>query len=237
LAIVGLGYRVSSQVTPEALHYVRDADQLFFLAYDAVLEAWLKRIKPDSISLARLLRDLGTWDAVVDKMVKAVKEGRRICAAFSGHPAVCLTPSHMACTRLRRLGYPVRWVPGISAMDCLYADVGIDPGERGCQVFEAKALLDQKRLPDDRIPLIVLQSGLLSRFSEFKKLLRRCYPNDHKITLYEAAGFYACDPVVRRLRLSSLSKRDLGFSSTLFVPPSGAPYWDRDMASRLGIGN
>jgi hypothetical protein len=41
------------------------------------------------------------------------------------------------CTRSSTDGFDAVMLPGISAEDCLFADLGIDPGMIGCQSFEA----------------------------------------------------------------------------------------------------
>jgi hypothetical protein len=184
----------------------------------------------------------------VDEVVSAVCAGQNVCVAFSGHPAICLTPSHMAVKRVRERGFTSRWIPGISALDCLYADLGIDPGNDGCQLFEAEELLDRETGLDPHIPLVILQPGVIHRrvFSKqdpecretlrrFTRLLQKYYPAGHKIVLYEAAVFPNCLPVIRRLALSSLPKSNLTFSSTLYVPAAGPPPLNYCMVSRLGL--
>jgi len=40
-------------------------------------------------------------------------------------------------------------LPGISAEDCLFADIGVDPGIYGCQSFEATDLfVNESLIPD-----------------------------------------------------------------------------------------
>ena len=47
--------------------------------------------------------------------------------------------------------------PGISAEDCLYADLGLDPGTVGCTHFEASQLLFYRRLIDTSAWLVLWQ--------------------------------------------------------------------------------
>ncbi|MFK9297939.1 hypothetical protein ACJEJR_24330, partial [Escherichia coli] len=49
--------------------------------------------------------------------------------------------------------------PGISAEDCLYADLGIDPGIVGCQHFEATQFMLYRRVIDTAGYLILWQVG------------------------------------------------------------------------------
>src|SRR5262249_6223647 len=135
-----------------------------FLAYDPVTERWLERLHPVATSLKGIQdgkQSASNLDAMVEGMLSAVSDGLNVCAAFSGHPAVCLSPSHDVVRRVRRRGFPAQWMPGISAMDCLIADLGIDPGDDGYQLFDATELLDRRPKLDPRIPLIVFQAGVI----------------------------------------------------------------------------
>jgi hypothetical protein len=123
-------------------------------------------------------------------------------------------------------------LPGISAEDCLFADVGIDPGENGCQSFEATDFLACRRRFDPSSELILWQVGVLGesnvrrgmtcRPERLKVLidhLRRHYPARHRVVLYEAAPFPICDPVIKRVPLGSLEKHTIQPMTTLYVPP------------------
>ena len=57
LSVVGLGYNVSGQVTPETRSVMRGADRLFYLVTDPAMAAWLRSLKPDATSLHDCYRD------------------------------------------------------------------------------------------------------------------------------------------------------------------------------------
>ena len=50
--------------------------------------------------------------------------------------------------------------PGISAEDCLYADLGIDPGSVGCQHYEASQFMFYRRRIDPSAYLVLWQVGI-----------------------------------------------------------------------------
>ena len=60
---------------------------------------------------------------------------------FYGHPGIFAWSPHKVIKVARAEGYQAHMEPGISAEDCLYADLGIDPGRCGCQHYEASQLL------------------------------------------------------------------------------------------------
>ena len=74
-------------------------------------------------------------------MLAEVRKGLDVVGAFYGHPGVFVSPSHRAIAIAREEGYRARMLPGISAEDCLFADLGIDPSNPGCVSYEASELL------------------------------------------------------------------------------------------------
>jgi uncharacterized protein YabN with tetrapyrrole methylase and pyrophosphatase domain len=168
-------------------------------------------------------------------LVSAVRAGFDVCAAFYGHPGVFVDPSHIAIKRLRREGYAARMQPGISTEDCLFADLGVDPGAEGCQSFEATDFLARRRRFDPTSALVLWQVGRLGEPSVRKNMtcrperlevlttvLRRHYPARHPIVLYEASQFEICQPVVKRIALSALPRTTVLPVMTIYVPPMPA---------------
>ena len=51
-------------------------------------------------------------------------------------------------------------MPGISAEDCFYADMGVDPGNEGSQHFEVIQFMFYKRKVDPSAYLILRQVGI-----------------------------------------------------------------------------
>ena len=65
--------------------------------------------------------------------------------------------------------------------------------------------------------------------------LRRDYPEDHPVTLYEASHYPVCDPLIQRAPLGELSRCRITTHSTLWVPPVGKAPLDREVATLLGV--
>src|SRR3546814_8782204 len=78
---------------------------------------------------------------MVAAMLAEVRAGRRVCGAFYGHPGVFARVPHKAIAQARAEGFEAHMEAGVSAEDCLYADLGIDPGEVGCQHYEASQFM------------------------------------------------------------------------------------------------
>lgn len=252
LTIVGTGFVAAGQTTLEALSYMRGASKLFYLVSDPVTTHWLRGLNPTAESLAdayanRRPREQ-SYEQMVERILAPVRAGEEVCAAFYGHPGVFVDPSHEAVARARREGYAARMLPGISAEDCLFADLGLDPGENGCQSFEATDFLVHRRRFDPRSLLVLWQIGAIgvltfrpgSLWSRkglrvLVEALSRRYRPSHEVVIYEASPFPVCEPRMERLPLSRLARAEVTLASTLVVPPTREVRSDPDMLEKLGL--
>lgn len=239
LVVVGTGITLGTHATVEALDCMRRAEKLFFLVTDPATEAWLRALNPSAESLEDAYAEgkarYRSYQEMTARIVKAVRAGRQVCAAFYGHPGVFVNASHAAIRRVRRAGLPARMLPGISADACLFADLGVNPGDVGCQSFEATDFIGCRRRFDPSSALILWQVGALGESSVRKGMacrperlraltayLRRYYPAGHPVVLYTASPFPICDPVIRRVPLAKLDAQTVMAMATLYVPPKGS---------------
>ncbi|HEV2621864.1 MAG TPA: SAM-dependent methyltransferase [Frateuria sp.] len=249
LACVGLGMTLGSHLTPLARSHIEQADVVFAGLSDGVVELWLERMHPDVRSLqpyyAKGKSRMKTYREWVELMMTEVRAGKRVCGVFYGHPGIFAWSPHKAIEMARAEGYEAHMEPGISAEDCLYADLGIDPGRYGCQHFEASQLLFYERRIDPAGYLVLWQVGLvgdrsLVRFqtgSAYRELLvellGRDYPLDHPVIVYRAATLPIDQPRIRRLRLSELAQAPLTPEETVVLPPAYALKANVAMHARL----
>jgi hypothetical protein len=137
-------------------------------------------------------------------------------------------------------------LPAVSAEDCLFADLGVDPGRRGCQSFEATDFLIRKRLIDTRVPLILWQIGALGRIDHashydncniaiLSEVLQLLYAPTHEVVIYEAASNPLRDAIIEFVPLNRFADAGVTPRSTLYVPPRDEPLIDYEMARRLGV--
>jgi uncharacterized protein YabN with tetrapyrrole methylase and pyrophosphatase domain len=189
-----------------------------------------------------------SYAEMVERILAAVRRGQRVCAAFYGHPGVFVAPSHEAIRRARAEGFRAQMLPGISAEDCLYVDLDLDPAIHGCQSFEASDFLVHRRRFDPASVLILWQIGAIG-VATFKKsrlwsrqglevlaeVLLEHYPDEHEVVVYEAANYPVCRPMILRVPLARLAAAEVSVASTLCIPPRAAPKKDREMMKRLGM--
>lgn len=235
LTVIGTGIRTVGQLTQEAIAWMRAAEALLYVVGDPVAEEVMTRLNPTAESMSGHYREgqdrLSTYLAMVDQILGCVRDGRRTVVALYGHPGVFAFPSHESIRRARAEGYPAQMLPGISAEDCLFADLGVDPAVGGCQSYEATDFLMNARLIDTSAQLILWQIGTLGDWTyktreydlrAFPLLIRRLcelYPPTHTAVAYEAAIFPGCPARITPVPIGALSPGHVSAATTLYVPP------------------
>lgn len=252
LSVVGTGYHVAGQVTAEALALIEGAQKCFYLVADPATAHWIESLNTTAESLKNSFAAgrvrTESYEEMVERMLAPVRQGLEVCAAFYGHPGVFVFASHESIRRARSEGFVARMLPGISAEDCLFADLGIDPAMYGCQSFEASDFLVRRRQFDPSCHLIVWQIGAIgvrTYMAEngcnreglriLSEVLGERYPPDHEVVVYEAAVYPVCEPSIQRVPLAGLAEARVTAVSTLYVPPREQPPVDLEMLDRLGI--
>lgn len=252
LTIVGTGIRCPSQITFEARAAIESADRVLTIALDPLMERWLTGLNPRTESLHPLYslgrERLRIYQDIVERVLEAVRSGARVCFAIYGHPGVLVYPSSEVMRRARQEGFEARMLPGISAEDCLFADLGFDLATCGCQSYEANDFLLHRRVFDPRSAVILWQLALLGEATYTREVpnvrgvrvltehLLRSYPADHTAYVYEAAQYPLSEPVIDRITLGGLPQARLSVVSTLFIPPYGSTAPDPEMLRALGLG-
>jgi uncharacterized protein YabN with tetrapyrrole methylase and pyrophosphatase domain len=186
------------------------------------------------------------YEAMVEDILAHVREGLDVCATFYGHPGVFVAPSHEAVRRARSEGFKARMLPGVSAEDCLFADLGVDPARFGCQSYEATEFLVHGRAVDTTAALVLWQLGTVGNAAAAEEAapvglavlvetLLESYPPEHEVVVYEASPYPGFDAHVLRTPLAELRPEHATALSTLYVPPARQPEPDLRMIDRLGL--
>ena len=249
LICVGIGMTLGSHITPLSRSCIEKADVVFAGTSDGVVELWLAQMHPDVRTLQSYYREgksrRATYRQMVDAMLDEVRAGKRVCGAFYGHPGVFAWPPHKAIEIARSEGYAAHMEPGVSAEDCLYADVGIDPGQYGCQHYEASQLMLYQRRIDPSAYLVLWQVGVagdrsLARFATGKAyrqvlldVLARDYDVGHEVIIYTAATLPTRRPRIERMPLAQLPDASIDMHATVVVPPARPLEPDHEVRARL----
>jgi uncharacterized protein YabN with tetrapyrrole methylase and pyrophosphatase domain len=250
LTVVGTGIQLGTHLTPEARIAIEGADVVLSLVAEPAMQDALERMNPNARSL-HTLYDVGesrtdAYEAMAEEILSHVRRGQNVCAAFYGHPGVFVAPSHEAIRRARAEGFEARMLPGISAEDCLFADLGVDPARVGCQSYEATDFLVHSRRIDPTAAVVLWQVGTVgsvvaaeeARPAGLAALVGRlleAYQPEHPVTVYEASPYPGFEPLVRTVSLGTLAAEHVTALSTLYVPPREQAPLDVTMLDRLGL--
>lgn len=251
IACVGLGMTLGSHLSPLARSYIQQADVVFAALSDAIVEVWLEHLHPDVRSLQPYYGDgknksrAVTYREWVEVMMAEVRSGKRVCAVFYGHPGIFAWSPHEVIKLARAEGFQAHMEPGISAEDCLYADLGIDPGRFGCQHYEASQLLFYETPINPGAYLVLWQVGLvgdrsMKRFStdpEYRQVLvdvlSQDYPLDHEVIIYRGATLPIEQPRIRHVALRDLPATDVGSDETVVLRPASPLHANHAVRARL----
>ncbi|HVE72484.1 MAG TPA: SAM-dependent methyltransferase [Thermoanaerobaculia bacterium] len=251
LTVVGTGIQ-TGQLTLAARNAIEEADKVLYFVTGPTAKSDLQSLNPTAESLAQYYVDgkerFVTYMEMVGRILGEVKRGLHVCAAFYGHPGVFVIPAHEAIRQAREAGIPAKMLPGISAEDCLFADLGIDPALPGCQSFEATDFLIHRRQFDVTASLILWQIGAIGvQTCEIKdyaprnldvlaEYLSGFYGPNHRAVIYEASLYPDSEWRAEVTALSALPDARVSRSSTLYVAPKDIPRpMDTEMVRRLGM--
>lgn len=222
LVIVGSGIKFISHLTTEARAYICNADRVLYLVNEPAMKEWILEHNKNAKSLDELYNQYTlrskSYQAIADYIVETVRNKFHVCVVIYGHPTFLAQPTLKAIKQARKEGYDARALPGISAEDCLYADLLIDPGTCGSQSFEATDFLLRKRKFNASSHLILFQIGYLGviehdepKIDDKKRTLILLldyllgfYEKNHQVYFYEAAQYPTFAPRIDQFSLETL---------------------------------
>ncbi len=251
LVIVGSGITGANHLTAEAAAHIAGADRVLYCVADLAIERRLRCLNNDAEDLCVFYGDNKpreqTYEQMVTRILEVLRNHERVCVVFYGHPGIFVLPSFKAVEVARNEGYRARMLPAVSSLDCLFADVGVDPSRHGCQIVEATDMLVRSKRPDISAAVVIFQAGFVGdlgysmrgyddrNISVLAEYLGSFYGEDYEVIVYEAAQYPVCRPRVQRVKLSELPDANLSGISTLYIPPKEVPPARADMLSRLGL--
>ena len=216
LVIVDTSVMAVNQVTVEGKQWIEQSDRVLFLGTDPVTERWIQSLNQNLESLSRL----ETSDEIVERTLDHVRAGMAVCIAFHGRSAMSAEVSRQAIGQGRAEGFPAVVVPGVSELDCLSADLGVDLARTGCQIFAAEAFLERRR-PDPSVALVLYLSED-NPIGELLEVLRAAYGAEQKAVLYEPARYAVLESVIQHCTIGEIDEADLARASIFYIPPKAA---------------
>jgi precorrin-6B methylase 1 len=248
--VVGSGIQIARDLTPAARAAIETADKVYYLVGDFISMGVLRQLNRSAESLHELYEvgrhRLRTYEAIVRRVLSAVRGGLRVCLVMYGHPGVYVYPTHEAIKRARKAGFEAEMLPGISSEAWMYADLGVDPSTNGCLSYEATAFLICKPKFDTSTALVLFQIGMTGDVEHKEtygreglellvRYLCKRYGPRHRVIVYEAAQFRFARPKIQRVLLQDVPRAHVTPASTLFIPPLGKPAADRKLLRKFRI--
>ncbi len=253
ITIVGLGILPGGHLTREAEDALRRCNEILFLDAGIATRAWLETYCPKVTSLfattyVEARARLPGYREMAVQVLDAALDRAPVGFAINGHPTVGVTASALVARAAGALGLDVAVLPGISAMDCLLAELMLDPVVEGLQMFEATDLLLRQRPMQNDVPALIWQVGTVetslhterpSRPERFRRLrahLLTFYPPEHPATAVHASSHPLVPTASWTFPLGRIEAEAdrLHAAVTLYLPPLGRrPIADTDLLADL----
>lgn len=240
LVIVGTGITAISQMTVETIGYIQRADVVFYHATNGVTATQIRELNANAVDLYEYYGEGKkrriTYVEMAELMLREVRRGFTVVGVFHGHPGYFVSPARRALAIASLEGHETALLPAVSAPDCMFADLRVDPGVFGCQILMASRVLQKDSIIATTGHVVFLQVGAVGdagfSFSGYKnstlvpffEKLIELYGERQESVYYVAAIFPGFEPVITVRNL--LDYRDSGAresisSGILYVPPKG----------------
>jgi uncharacterized protein YabN with tetrapyrrole methylase and pyrophosphatase domain len=240
LTIVGTGVRGIRDFTIGTCIEIRNSDVVFCHVFEPTVVALLISLNPNIYDLSCYYGEAKprrlTYIQMAERLVREARLGKKVAGVFSGHPGVFVMATRRARTIALQNKICVNVLPGISSVDALFADLGVDPGTYGFQVAKAGAFLRGNLVLAQHGHVAFLQvdsvgDGTYS-FTGFKFTKKRAfikklidvYGPTQEVTYYIASRSLSPDPVILSRPLyyydDDSTVGEIGFG-LLYIPPKG----------------
>lgn len=237
--IVGLGIRAVSQLTTEVIDTLRLCKIVFVVDHGWKIGEYIASLGPKVESLIPEYLNaesrLETYKRMAARVLDAARSASPVCFATYGHPTWLVYPTELICASAEKLGLNVKILPGISCIDMLLAELRIDPGTSGLQIFEASSLYISKQTINSSVPCFLLQvNAFLNPYYKVNPekvkntntlmlYLTQFYPDDHELISLYASQHHLVGTIKHRFKVKELEKLvdDQFCSGTIYLPPVG----------------
>ncbi|WAS92940.1 SAM-dependent methyltransferase [Nannocystis punicea] len=254
IAIVGLGVSGIHQMTREVEETIKRCRHVFVTDTAEGVCDYLRTICPKVTELT-VRGDLGAHRMVIyrrmaSEVISGALDEGPVCFATYGHPTMYCYPTELIQRAAQILDLRTMILPGVSSLDTLLSDLGIDPGGDGLQIYEASDMLIRQRpLQTDvgtviyQVPIVLESSNRLpgkqsiDNLRRFQAYLLKYYPPKHTALFVLSKTHPLLETVTQRIPLDRLAdvmstNTNLG---TLYIPPvQHRAVVEHELAERMG---
>lgn len=251
--VAGLGIRIPDHVTIETEAVFRDCREVLYvdtgIATRTFLEGLCPRVTPlYDVSYAPGRSRLDAYHRMAARVLEAAIDHPPVAFAMHGHPVVYSHATRLIAAAAPLLGLRVAALPAVSSLDCLFAELILDPGPEGLLMYEATDMLLRRRPLLPEVPTLVWQVGNLEtrlhaagpgrpeRLDRFLAYLLTAYAPDHLVTAFHAAPHPLVPSAAITFPLGEIRGHaaSLHAGVTLYLPPARArPILDFDLLAKI----
>ncbi|VEB35484.1 tetrapyrrole methylase [Legionella sainthelensi] len=247
LIIVGSGIKSLSHLTEETKKVIQNSDKVLYLINEDNLKKWIQLEAKHSESLDPIyfshIQRIEAYKALTKYIVEEYYKVSILCVVLYGHPTVFADSGLNAVKQIKKNGGNAIILPAVSAQDCLFSDLEIDPGDSGCFSIEATELVLFERKIDIYAHLILWQvanfgksdRSKASKLSILKDYLYEYYPPDFSICLYEAPSLPAHPSRIEWISLNCFDNSIINPVTTVYIPPLKKKLFSKKFLNLLNL--
>lgn len=211
--IVGTGIVGVQHITREVDAVLRRSKEVLYVDNSFGICEYLEQVCLQVTNLHPIAyregrRRIEAYNIMTAKVIEAALDHSPVTFALYGHPLVFASPPFQVLHIAPLFGLRVKVLPGISAMDTLFVDLGLDPSVQGLQMYEATDLLLRQRPLQPDVPCLIWQIGTVEsrlysesmskpkRFTQIKNYLLKFYPPNHELVAVYSSTY----PLVQSVR-------------------------------------
>jgi precorrin-6B methylase 1 len=201
LILLGYGVDDTLQLTVQTQRLLTQTGKVYSVSLPPALARFLKsqRIEiedlTDRFTPGRPFSEC--YLDVADHLIRRTAEEQPVCFLAPGNPMFLNSLNRFLFMQAQQRGLEVQVLPGISQIDAIISDIGLDVGTFGLQVFDARRLVTRRQAINAAVPLILVQLAGFgaetvsepegappeSGYDELAAYLAQFYPADHLVTL------------------------------------------------------
>jgi uncharacterized protein YabN with tetrapyrrole methylase and pyrophosphatase domain len=253
LYVIGVGVTIPDHITVEAFRAMAACNRIYTLLQEPP-HVWLP---PNTINLIPVINVFemyvegalrtSNYDRVADSIFNALNENAKIGYVTYGNPLVYDSVAQNLIRNAQQNGVAFQIVAGISSIDTLLCDLGVDMAP-GLQVYEASWLVAGQIQLDATVPAILVQIGTFGSFqahyrtappasalSDLVAYLRTWYPASHAVFLVRSANSGKGPANIRKICLGDLGEapaKDV-LGASMYVPAAEQARLSDGMIARM----
>lgn len=198
LILAGFGASSSLQMTLEAQQMAARIGHVLALGLPTRLRALLKRQGIEVTDLDSSFDDrpfAEAYAAVAATVLARAEAAPPAMFVSQSNPLLLNAINRYLLVEAKKRGVAIRVYAGVSAMDVVISELGVDVGRVGLQTISARGLAERPAALNPNVPLLVLQiAGLVAEgesvegYGRLVEVLRRAYEDSQPITLVNMPG-------------------------------------------------